>query len=151
MLKAQRVNVVFFDQKRNEIYKRIRDKTREYVESTRSCAYPRIGYPSTKGFASLCIHTLSSIVSHNVKEDARFCAALDDPAAPADNPAITLLAVPIMSREDRESQQFALPRGAVVAVNKEGGADFSRDDVDNVTQYNCLASKIFDVTTYSAI
>ena len=106
------------------------------------------GYPSTKGFASLCIHTLSSIISHNVKDDIRFYPPLDDPQAASDSPANKVLAVPIMSKEDKESQQFTLPRGAIVAINKEGGADFTHEDVENLTQYNCLTSKIFDITTY---
>ena len=86
-----------------------------------------------------------------MQEDIRFCPSVDDPKATPDHPPNRVLAVPIMSREDKDSQQFCLPRGAVVAINKEGGADFTHEDVDNITLYNCLASKVFDITTYKHI
>ncbi len=137
ILKAERVNVVFYDPKRNEIYKRIRDQGKECVQS----------HPSAKGLASLSIHTLSSIISQNVKEDIRFYGPLDDPMSTVDKPAVKVLAAPIMGKEDKDAQQFSLPRGAIVAINKENGADYTHEDVDNITLYNCLASKVFDITT----
>lgn len=138
MLHAERVNCVFYDGKRNEIYKRVRIEGKECIDS----------HPSAKGFASLCIHTLSSIISQNVTEDIRFCKSLDDPLGTPASPAIKVLAVPIMGKESKDGQTFNLPRGAIVAVNKENNADFTHEDVDNITFYNCLAAKIFDITTY---
>ena len=106
-----------------------------------------LGHPSTKGFASLCIHTLASILSHNVQDDIRFFPLIDDFYATPDQPAEKVLAVPIMNKEAHDNQQFILPCGAVVAVNKVGGADFTHEDIDNLTLYNSLVSKVFDITT----
>ena len=138
ILKAERVNIVFYDSKRNEIYKRVRDQTKEYEK----------GHPSSKGLASLCIHTLSAIMTQNVREDIRFYAPFDDPMGTPASPAIKVLAVPIMGKDDKTGQSFNLPRGAIVAINKETGADYTHEDVENISLYNCLAAKIFDITTY---
>ncbi len=147
ILDAERVNVLFFDHKRNELYRRRRDKDMDTIECTNSLAQP-LAYPTSHGLASVAIHTLSAIMCQSAKDDARFYPPVDDPRAGAATPAARVLAVPIMGREDKENPQFKLPRGVVVAVNKAGGQEFTQEDVENVKIYNCLAAKIIETTSY---
>ena len=147
--------MLFYDSKRGELYKRKREKGSETIECNLFVLISTLGFASTRGLASVCIHTLSAIITQNVRDDARFCEAIDDPKGNSGEPANRVLALPIMGRDDHENPQFKLPKGmrkkhilgVIVAINKEGEQDFGSEDIENIKLYNCLAAKMIDITT----
>lgn len=139
---CERANVVFFDQKRNEFYKRIRTKKGEIVKS----------FNVQRGLSALSVFTLSPILSHDVSTDIRFFEDLDDPIGLRENKkAKKVLAVPIVSQTGKETvKEFQYPRGAIVVINKLEG-DFNNEDMENLMMYGKITSKVFDITTYFLI
>ena len=97
--------------------------------------------------ASVSINTISALVVSAVKEDARFWPEIDDPnMGSGSEPAKTILAVPIMGKDEFDKHSFTMPKGVVIVVNKANGGEFTQDDVENLRLYNCLISKMIDVS-----
>lgn len=148
IVRAERANVLFFDQKRNELYKRVRERRGEAIKCTNISFHCTVAFPSTKGIAAIAVTTVSPVISLNLEEDVRFFPAVDDPAGGLQaNRAKKLLAVPMMGRDDKEwKKDFRFPRGSVIAINKLGG-DFTSEDIENLTMYSYVAAKVFDAVT----
>jgi len=59
------------------------------------------------------------------------------------------MAVPIISYGDGEAGFDRIPKGVVIAINKNmDGNIFTNDDSDNISSYNCLIIKVFEILTY---
>ncbi len=109
----------------------------------------KVGFPKAKGFSSLCIATLSSIISTNVERDPRFNQKLDDPKmGRGDERAKQVMAIPLMARECELQDDMVLPAGAVVAINKRSGSEFSTSDMRNLSLYGSLVVKSLVVISY---
>ena len=107
-----------------------------------------VGYPTNKGLAGICIRVLSPIMCENAVEDPRFYPPLDDPEGElAGTVAKSLIAMPIVET-NFDFRKERVPCGVVIAINKAGGAGFTLEDADNLTHYNVLVIKIFEIMTY---
>eukprot|EP00831_Metopus_contortus_P058563 TRINITY_DN50695_c0_g2_i1.p2 TRINITY_DN50695_c0_g2~~TRINITY_DN50695_c0_g2_i1.p2 ORF type:complete len:231 (+),score=37.52 TRINITY_DN50695_c0_g2_i1:135-827(+) len=135
IVNCERVNVLFYDSKRDELYKRVRMDKGEAI----------LPCKETKGISATCVQTLTAIMTNNVKSEYRFYKKTDDPEGIE---ASKILAVPFISSEDKfVKEEFLFPRGVAVAINKKGEKEFTPDDIENLTQYCALAAKVFDLVT----
>ena len=92
---------------------------------------------------------LSAITVNDVEDDPRFYPPIDDPEGGNEGEkAKTLMAVPILAVPEYETLKERMPRGIVIAINKEGSGPFTNEDADNLALYNNLIAKMFDVKTY---
>jgi len=149
MLQVKRTHVLFYDHKRDELYKRVKNNDVFTIESIFQNAKKIIkGYKTVQGLASAAVHTLSAVITNNAKHDTRFWATIDDPKGTEKDPGDKILAIPIMGRQDADKDSFCLPRGVITAVNKIDNSDFSQSDIDNMKQYNALCTKIIDLISY---
>jgi len=144
LLHSKRANVLFYDHKRNELFRRQHKDGSDTIESI-SCI--KVGHKAINGLGSISIHTLSTIYS-NVIGDPRFWKPIDDPKGDESDPPTRAVSIPIVKRVEENSQENVLPKGVVIAINKEGQRNFSTHDVSIVKAYNNLVTRVIDIAAY---
>ena len=143
ILGASRSNVLFFDSKRNELFRR---KNVNGVDTLESNIITLLGFKVTDSIAGASIQSLSVVTSKVGYNDKLFCKEVDDPKGTANNPALNIVAIPILPKIESNGQTFCVPKGVVVAVNRVDEGEFRLEDIENIQSYNFLVSKIIDIT-----
>lgn len=87
---------------------------------------------------------MSVICSSVDQGDTRFWKPIDDPRGNEDNPAHKVVAIPIAMVEENVLD-FEMPKGVTIAVNRVGGGEFARQDIEAAKAYNCLVARVIEL------
>jgi len=137
---CERVNVMFYDKDKKALYKRLKSEKTETIKW--------IADDDSQGFSNICVAALSSFSCPDAQMDIRFNPELDDALArPRDNPAKSLLAVPMTSKENIGKDDMPCPVGVIVAINKNDKNEFSEKDLRDLILYASAAGKACGNTT----
>ena len=88
---------------------------------------------------------------NNVANDLNFEPEIDDPKYNKYDKnhhyskPNSLLAFPIISRQNSGNLIFRVPKGVIIALNKINGLDFNQEDINNLKMYTSISSFLIEI------